>query len=264
MIVRRISQHVRDQNWFAVVMDLVIVVLGVGLALMAQQWLQNAQQRADLENAEIALRADLDSNYFNAHEWLSMANCRRIRTKKIAERLSESSPQWVGMPWLGYNVLENYVLPSVLPTNFRTWGSRIWNAELEKGTFDSMDKSRRHLFDELFSQTKLMQDIQGDADEIHARLKALTMTTKITPSDRIRYFELLAVYDRQSGLLEHASQQVIDNIESIGLAYDRSLFLEREGKLTRYNESLTARAGECFEPIVMALLMENGLEVRKP
>ena len=61
-------------------------------------------------------------------------------------------------------------------------------------------------------------------------------------------------------MLEHASQQVIDAIESIGLVYDRSLFLEREEKLARYNESLTARAGECFEPIVMALVVENNLE----
>jgi len=38
MLLRRISKHVKDQNWFAVALDFVIVVVGVFIGLQVQQW----------------------------------------------------------------------------------------------------------------------------------------------------------------------------------------------------------------------------------
>lgn len=38
MILRRLSQHVKDQNWFAVALDFVIVVLGVFIGLQFANW----------------------------------------------------------------------------------------------------------------------------------------------------------------------------------------------------------------------------------
>ena len=41
MILRRITEHVKAQNWFAVGLDFVIVVIGVGVAMFGQQWLSD-------------------------------------------------------------------------------------------------------------------------------------------------------------------------------------------------------------------------------
>ena len=38
MILRRLSKHVKDQNWFAVVLDFVIVVAGVFVGLQVSNW----------------------------------------------------------------------------------------------------------------------------------------------------------------------------------------------------------------------------------
>jgi hypothetical protein len=48
VILRRISAHVKAQNWFAVGIDLVIVVVGVFIGLQVQQW-ADAQRQARLE-----------------------------------------------------------------------------------------------------------------------------------------------------------------------------------------------------------------------
>lgn len=63
MILRRLMQHVREQNWFAVAMDFVIVVLGVVLGFQISQWnsdrAASAYERAALlrlhEEAEAAV-----------------------------------------------------------------------------------------------------------------------------------------------------------------------------------------------------------------
>lgn len=46
MLLRRIFEHVRSQNWTSVTLDLVIVVLGIFLGLQASQWYEHRQETA--------------------------------------------------------------------------------------------------------------------------------------------------------------------------------------------------------------------------
>lgn len=52
MILRRITKHVRDQNWFAVALDFCIVVVGILLAFQITNW---SEARGEREDARIAL-----------------------------------------------------------------------------------------------------------------------------------------------------------------------------------------------------------------
>jgi hypothetical protein len=59
MISRRIGEHVRHHNWFAVAVDLVIVILGVFIGLQVQEWNTARQARARAETYTERLRDDL-------------------------------------------------------------------------------------------------------------------------------------------------------------------------------------------------------------
>jgi len=45
MILRRITQHVKDQNWFAVALDFVIVVVGILIAFQITEWNEARSER---------------------------------------------------------------------------------------------------------------------------------------------------------------------------------------------------------------------------
>ena len=47
MILRRISENVRSQNWFAVIVEFVIVVVGVFMGLQVQDWNEARKERID-------------------------------------------------------------------------------------------------------------------------------------------------------------------------------------------------------------------------
>ena len=54
MILRRITEHVKAQNWFAVILDFVIVVVGVFIGIQAANW--NAEQNNQRTARDYAVR----------------------------------------------------------------------------------------------------------------------------------------------------------------------------------------------------------------
>jgi hypothetical protein len=81
MLLRRFSNHFRRQDWFAVVLDLLVVVLGIVIGLQASQWNQSRIDQREEIKYLLALDADLD----DSHAFLSAQPTRnRIRAKYIA------------------------------------------------------------------------------------------------------------------------------------------------------------------------------------
>lgn len=65
MILRRIREHVTHHNWFAVMIDFIIVVLGVFVGIQASNWNQARLDRAQGREYRAMLVDDLQSNLQN-------------------------------------------------------------------------------------------------------------------------------------------------------------------------------------------------------
>lgn len=66
MILRRVREHVSHHNWFAVLIDVAIVVLGVFLGLQANNW---NEKRVEAEQARSYRARLIDELDFNAHQF---------------------------------------------------------------------------------------------------------------------------------------------------------------------------------------------------
>lgn len=62
MVIRRIRESAAKQNWFAVALDLMILVLGVFLGLQANNWNQSRLERQQEESYRTRLIEDLRTN----------------------------------------------------------------------------------------------------------------------------------------------------------------------------------------------------------
>jgi len=67
MILRRFMQHVKEQNWFAVGLDIVVVIVGIFLGMQVQQWYEErefkSQERdylSDVYEEVVYLSEDLE------------------------------------------------------------------------------------------------------------------------------------------------------------------------------------------------------------
>ena len=71
MLLRRITKHVKDQNWFAVGIDFLIVVIGVFIGIQVANW--NASQFERREEAAIVERLRSDFERVQVDAELSLA-----------------------------------------------------------------------------------------------------------------------------------------------------------------------------------------------
>ena len=62
MLLRRITKHVTDQNWFAVFIDFLIVVTGVFIGIQVANWNANMAVQARLDQQLFSFRVELESN----------------------------------------------------------------------------------------------------------------------------------------------------------------------------------------------------------
>ena len=62
MLLRRITEHVKAQNWFAVFLDLVIVVIGVFMGIQVSSWNDTQSSRAELRTSLERLDKEVSQN----------------------------------------------------------------------------------------------------------------------------------------------------------------------------------------------------------
>lgn len=249
MLLRRIITHVKDQNWFAVVLDFVIVVLGILIAFQITNWADNAREQNNLDEAEIILKEDLLSNYYSSYALLAMSECRMSYLKNLGNKLLEQNDQWQGQPIRDPEIIKGHGINPVSHTpTTTTWGSRIWDAELARGTFDKMDNSRLLSMGSIFRLARYAVDIQGDIIKAEGRLKILGNTIALSQIDRLRYYEIVSEIDTNSRNLEGIAQSIIKYITRMKLelaAGHHKIFSKNvEDNINR----LTSLYGECVKP----------------
>jgi len=62
MLLRRITTHLKDQNWFAVYLDLTIVVVGVFIGIQVSNWNETLTDNRDYSKALARLSTEVETN----------------------------------------------------------------------------------------------------------------------------------------------------------------------------------------------------------
>lgn len=254
MRLRSLTKHLREQNWFAVALDFVIVVGGVGFALAGQQALSDRQAKADYNRAFLDLRTSIYQVYKTSKERVALTECRKSRYLELGAQLMQIDTPWPGMA-REYGALGGIdgVFPRVTRSPQRLWTSALWDAELANGTLDLMDKTIRNTLADAFASGALIeQKFQFDVSDMEANLQALAYPLDLSQSDRLRYYDLLTRADAASAAMELVAGQNIREFEATGFLspLDMAEARERIEEVAQANARLLDVYGACFEPMV--------------
>ena len=92
MLMRRVIEHVRAQNWTAVGLDFVIVVVGILLALQISEWNQARQDRVR-ERAYLArMAAELQQSFQDIEASIEIAQEREALGRLLIDSVDDEEP----------------------------------------------------------------------------------------------------------------------------------------------------------------------------
>ena len=91
MLLRRVIRHVRNQEWSAISIDLLIVIIGVFSGIELGNW--NAEREAaNLERSYLdRVAAEIDANSALFAEYIQVESNGRAATERFAEELNNAS-----------------------------------------------------------------------------------------------------------------------------------------------------------------------------
>ncbi len=87
MLLRRVTEHVRAQNWFAVGIDFLIVVLGVFVGLQVANWNDERQDRLDEAYYLQRILDDINESIESNEEVLDFLKVRSRNAYWVAQKL---------------------------------------------------------------------------------------------------------------------------------------------------------------------------------
>ena len=62
MILQRLAGHLRHDNWFTIILELVVVVVGLFLAFQLDRWYESQRSKSDLQAHLVSLAEDFTEN----------------------------------------------------------------------------------------------------------------------------------------------------------------------------------------------------------
>lgn len=93
MILRRLTEHLKQQHWTAIGIELVIVVLGVFLGLQVSNWNETRIERERTGQVLDAFRAEI-RDYIEAQQWYDDKVTKGFAAFDVARARGEVPPPY--------------------------------------------------------------------------------------------------------------------------------------------------------------------------
>jgi hypothetical protein len=150
MILRRLTKHIKDQNWFAVGLDFVIVVVGILIAFQITNWNENRAERAQEVRYLSSMKRDVESSIRILN--VSIANLQRQQNARQALYTFHAEPA---------AVMESDELDKLIADGLFS----LERANLNQTTFETLKSSGQMSMIKSSEIVKALQDLSAKIDK---------------------------------------------------------------------------------------------------
>jgi hypothetical protein len=171
VLLRRITEHLRAQNWIAIALDLIVVVVGVFIAFQVERWYEFQRLVADERQHLQSLAQDFEQ----AHENISWVISRLEIAQTAAQELLELEPNDPITSDEFYRLVADVQRNGTLEPKRRTYDALISTAQIEA----IKDKSLTSDLGDFFSFMDRQLRVRGRWDNELANTWFPYITTKI-------------------------------------------------------------------------------------
>ena len=161
-----------------------IIVVGVLIALGAEQVLETINWNERAQHARQALMGELTNHYEQAVEWRTVEPCIGTQLDNLEHRLLASGDRINPAP--SFN---EHGLTYVLRAPSRPYPSAVWQSVLAEGVSSHLTEKERLDLGIYYQQLHDQDDMNKQLTETETRLYSLSRPIPLDPSARLRLLE---------------------------------------------------------------------------
>jgi len=233
-------------GWSAVVWELAIVVIGVLIALGAQQAVEERSWRNEVRLTEDALTIEIAQAVVHASERQLVSRCLRDRLTHLIGKISSNQGPWSGDP-LPLPRVTTGVTTTTSPayrTPNRPWNDDVWVATQNGGVFSHMPRERLAAFAKVYARMEGLRKVNGLEHQVFPELLYLSFNTQLDGAARQRALATLGKLDWLNGTILLDGKNLIDEVRAVRLDFSRTS-LKRD--LANVERTQRAFRGKCVQ-----------------
>lgn len=192
-------------GWREFVGEVGIIVIGVLIALTADQIAENINWRRHVAEAKEDLHSELEGNLRNAQERVLLAQCVERRLDQLSQIVDHPPAK----PWR--------LLPGHGVTPIRVWSASSWDSAVAAGTVTHMAPRERAEYAGVYSFVRRMQDLAFDEFAVATEFQMLDGGGSLSEATRDRLQANIARVRGYNQVLALGGIQISRQIRAIGV-----------------------------------------------
>ena len=196
-------------GWRAFAGEVGIIVIGVLIALAAQQAVETWRWQQDVERTREDLDDEILYNVALGAERIAVDQCLRERLRLVSAAVAGSNGQWAPLPPVGTNLLKP-TLPLVYRAPNRIFTTDVWEQAKANGVLRHMPPLDVQTYSSVYSQIADLREHNAEEQRLTPALSFLGFAGRLDPSSRERALTVLASLDMHNSWMLVIAQQVAD------------------------------------------------------
>ena len=197
-----------------------IIVVGVLIALGAEQLVTTWHWRSEVRQTDQRLVREMGINLANAYERFAIDPCLRPRLAELRDQLLVAGTDWSGSRATFANDVYHSGFPSVYRTPSRPWSQASWRTALSGETLDHFSAERVNAFSALHDDLDELNQTQAEEIQASATLGDLAFAGPISAANRRDDLKTVARLDALDARMLYLARLLIDEARAAGISPD--------------------------------------------
>ena len=206
-----------SMGWRAFWSEIVIVVLGVVIALAANEAVEQLNWRSKVRDADARLAVDVESLFFYSAEQFATQPCINAQLDALAHRVLASGATLTPAPVIvesNYPTRPSFVIR--MPT--KPWQFAVWEALVANGTATHFSAAWQDRYNGIAGNAAMARSMRIEANQIIGRLRALSYPMPLDAGARRDFLVDIEGLRRHSTSTMVTGGNLIRSITGAGIA----------------------------------------------